>query len=292
MKAFKGPAKTHNGEGRPKKRGKRGRVMKVSWPEILACTIVIFCLGFMLGRFSVQSSEYEGLGEPVEIPLNPYDVDSFYYDDEGRLHYEDAAYTSIQVLDVSYAQKNINWEKVAKDGIDQVIIRLGYRGYKSGLLNLDEYYEQNLKGAKDAGLDVGVYFFSQAVSVDEAREEAKFVLKQIKGQKIKGPVVFDMEPIKGADRITYLTVEEKTAIADAFCDYVEKKGYEAMVYGNPQWLNGDVDLSLLTEHPVWLAHYTKFTEWPYWYNMWQYTCEGKVSGIKGKVDLSVKIIAK
>ncbi len=284
--------KVHDHDRKTGPRKRRARGLRVSWPEIVAVTIVVFCLGFILGRYSVQSNEYEGLGEHLEIPENHYDVNSYYYDDDDRLHYDDAAYTSVTVLDVSYAQKNVNWEKVANDGIDEVIIRLGYRGYKSGLLNLDEYFEQNLKGAKEAGLDVGVYFFSQAVSVDEAREEAKFVLSNIKGEKIKGPVVFDMEPIKGADRITYLTVEEKTAIADAFCDLIDKKGYEAMIYGNPQWLNGEVDLSLLTEHPVWLAHYTEYTEWPYWYSMWQYTDKGKVSGIKGDADLSVRLIAK
>ncbi len=292
MSGVKDSKRSHTSGRTRRPHRKRGSGLRLFLPEVIALGIVIFCLGFLLGRYTIQSTEYEGLGEPVEIPLNPYDQESYYYTDDGRLHYDDAAYTSVQVLDVSYAQKDINWDKVAKDGIDQVIIRLGYRGYESGLLNLDAYFEQNLKGAKEAGLDVGVYFFSQAVSVDEAREEAEFVLKQIKGEKIRGPVVFDMEPIKGADRITYLTVAEKTAIADAFCDLIGKKGYEAMVYGNPQWLNGDLDLSLLTEHPVWLAHYTEYTEWPYWYSMWQYTCEGKVAGIKGDADLSVKIIPK
>lgn len=281
-----GPAK------RPARKQRKKIGIRLSPAEIIALLIVILCIGFMLGRLSASIGEYDGLGEPVEILLNPYDKEGFSYSDDGRLRYEDEAYTSVQVLDVSYAQKDINWEKVAKDGIDEVIIRLGYRGYESGLLNPDVYFEQNLKGAREAGLKVGVYFFSQAVSVEEAQEEAKFVLKHIKGEKIKGPVVFDMEPISGADRITYLTVEEKTEIADAFLKTIKKKGYDAYLYGNPQWLKGDVDLSRLTDYPVWLAHYTEYTEWPYWYDIWQYTCTGKVSGIKGDVDLSVRIVAK
>ena len=146
---------------KPARKQRKKIGIRLSPAEIIALLIVILCIGFMLGRFSASIGEYEGLGEPEEMPLNPYDKDGFSYSDDGRLSYEDEAYTSVQVLDVSYAQKDINWEKVAKDGIDEVIIRLGYRGYESGLLNLDVYFEQNLKGARDAGLKVGVYFFSQ-----------------------------------------------------------------------------------------------------------------------------------
>ncbi len=284
--------KSARGGVRSGRRSGRSQGIRLGWAEIAAVVIVVFCLGFVLGRFTITSGEYEGLGEPAEKPLNEYDSSSFYYTDDGRLHYDDDTYTSLQVIDVSYAQKDIDWEKVAADGIDMAIVRLGYRGYSSGYLNLDAYYDANMKGAKKAGIKTGVYFFSQAVSVEEAREEAKFVLKNIKGYKVKGPIAFDMEPIEGADRITHLTVEEKTAIADAFCSYLKKKGYDAMVYGNPHWLSGDVDLSLLTKHPVWLAHYTKMTDWAYWYSMWQYTSKGKVSGIEGKVDMNVMLVKK
>ena len=281
--------KSNNGKSSGNRR-KKG--IKFAWTELIAIAVVVFSLGFLLGRVTAGPQGYEGLGDPFDIPENPYETSSFYYTDDGRLHYEDETYTSVTVLDVSYAQKNIDWAKVKQDGIDECIIRLGYRGYKSGLNNLDEYFEQNLAGAKEAGFKVGVYFFSQAVSVEEAREEAEFVIEHIKKEKIDGPIAFDMEPIKGADRITYLTTMEKTAIADAFCDYIEDEGYEAMVYGNPQWLKGDVDLSLLTEHPVWLAHYTDYTGWPYWFSMWQYTSSGKVSGINGSADLSIRIVEK
>jgi GH25 family lysozyme M1 (1,4-beta-N-acetylmuramidase) len=135
-----------------------------------------------------------------------------------------------------------------------------------------------------------VYFFSQAVSVEEAHEEAKFVLKNIKGKKVEGPIAFDMEPIAGADRITNLTVQEKTEIADAFLKIIKKKGYKAMLYGNPSWFKKDVDLRLLTDYPIWLAHYTEKTEWPYLFEMWQYTSTGKVNGISGNVDLSICLV--
>lgn len=278
------------GEGRKSKRwtgAGRSKGIKLGWAEIVALAVVIFCLGFVLGRFMDRDIEYMGPGEPKELPTNDYDTSAFSFDDRGRLVYNDDSYDTINVIDVSYVQKEIDWQKVADDDIEMAMIRLGYRGYSSGLLNLDEYYEANIEGAKEAGLKYGVYFFSQAVSVEEAQEEAQFVIKNIKGRKVKGPIAFDMEPIEGADRISALSVEQKTEIADAFLDYIEKKGYDAMLYGNPSWLRKDLDLSLLTEHPVWLAHYTDTAEWPYWYSMWQYTSKGKVSGIKGNVDLSI-----
>ncbi|MBR6472448.1 MAG: glycoside hydrolase family 25 protein [Firmicutes bacterium] len=283
-----------NSEGKREnpKTPRRLKGIKLSWAEIVALVIVIFCLGFLTGRTMDNTGEYKGLGDSKEIPLNEYDKSAFTRTDEGRLQYEDDKYTSVNVIDVSYAQKDISWDRVASDGIDMAMIRLGYRGYSSGLLNLDEYFEQNIQGARDAGLEYGVYFFSQAVSVEEAREEAQFVIENIKGRKVTGPVAFDMEPIKGADRISYLTVEEKTAIADAFLSYIEKKGYTAMLYGNPKWLKNEVDLSRLTNYPLWLAHYTEMTGWPYKYVMWQYTDKGEVSGIEGDVDMSIRLVEK
>ncbi len=277
---------------RTSSRKRKGSGFKVSWTEITAMVIVIFCLGFILGRLSANETSYKGLGEAHEIPLNEYDQTAYYYTDDGRLHYEDDDYTSIQVMDVSYAQKNIDWQKVRDDGIDMAMIRLGYRGYQTGQLNLDEYFDANCKGAKEAGIEAGVYFFSQAITVEEAEEEAKYAIKYYKKKKLKGPIAFDMEPINGANRITHLTTEERTAIADAFMSYVKKKGYEPLLYGNPTWLRGSLDLSLLTDYDVWLAHYIDVTAYPYDYVMWQYTSKGKVAGITGNVDLNVMLVKK
>lgn len=266
--------------------------IKLAWTEIVALVIVVFCLGFILGRISMGDVSYGGLGEAKKIPANEYDINAFYYSDDGRLHYDDDNYTSEQGIDVSYVQKEIDWEQVKADGIDFAMIRLGFRGYETGELRLDAYYEDNARGARAADVEAGVYFFSQAVSVDEAIEEAKFVVKNLKGKKLKGPVAFDMEPIEGADRITHLTTEERTAIADAFLSYVKKKGYETMLYGNPTWLGGSLDRTLLTDYDVWLAHYTDYTNYPYVYTMWQYTSWGAVAGITGDVDLNVRIVKK
>ena len=271
---------------------KGAKGLKLAWTEIIALVIVVFCLGFILGRMSGGTVSYDGPGRSKTVPVNEYDINSFYYDDYGRVWYDDDRYTSVQVIDVSYVQKEIDWEQVKADGIDYAMIRLGFRGYETGSLMLDAYYEYNAKESRKAGVEAGVYFFSQAVSVEEAIEEAQFVVKNLKGKKVKGPVAFDMEPIEGADRISYLTTAERTAIADAFLSYVKKKGYEPMLYGNPTWLGGNLDRTLLTDYDVWLAHYTDYTNYPYEFAMWQYTSTGYVEGIANEVDMNVRIIER
>ncbi|MGN0719243.1 MAG: glycoside hydrolase family 25 protein, partial [Anaerovoracaceae bacterium] len=262
----------------------KGRIM-ITFAGMILVSIIV-------SNLMTWFDSYDGLGEPETIPESPYDREKFRYDEKGRLQYEDDRWISRTVVDVSSYQKEIDWEQVAADGVEMAMIRLGYRGYSSGLLNLDQCYQANVKGAHKAGLDVGVYFFSQAVTVEEAEEEARFVLRNIRGKHVNGPIAFDMEPIAGADRITHLTVEQKTAIADAFCQLIEKNGHQAMVYGNPKWLTQDVDMSLLTDHDVWLAHYTSITEWGFAYTMWQYTDSGSVAGIEGSADLGVQLREK
>lgn len=139
----------------------------------------------------------------------------------------------------------------------------------------------------DAGLKVGVYFFSQATTPEEAIEEAEYVTKKIWGRGVTLPVAFDMEPFMGNERFINHDIKSKTEMADAFLKVISKFGYEPILYGNPTWFTSDVDISKLTEYPVWLAHYTFSTEWPYAFRMWQFTSQGRVSGINGDVDLNL-----
>ena len=224
------------------------------------------------------------------IPENRYDESEFYVSDDGYLMYGD---DSLVGIDVSFHQGEIDWEAVADAGIDFAIIRAGYRGYSEGAINLDPYFEDNINGALDNGIDVGVYFFSQAVSVDEALEEAEATLEWIDGYDITYPVVFDWE------RITYDSGRTKdtsavtvTDCAIAFCEAIEDAGYTAMCYGSPNTVNEDIYIDRLLDYPFWLAHYTsdfEITEYPYHYDMWQYTSNGSVDGIDGRVDLNVCI---
>ena len=260
--------------------------------RIFVTLAVMVLLSLLINHMMTWFDTYDGLGEREVQTGNPYNPEAFFLDEKGRICYEDETWTSYIGIDVSSYQKEIDWEAVAADGVEFAMIRLGYRGYGSGLLNLDPCFEQNVKGARDAGLDVGVYFFSQALTTEEAMDEARFVVRKLRGKRIDGPVAFDMEYIEGANRINHLTVEEKTAIADAFCQFIEKNGYEAVIYGNPTWLTEDVDLTLLTHHEIWLAHYIGMTEWPFAYRMWQYTDRGSVAGIEGSVDLNIRMKEK
>lgn len=212
----------------------------------------------------------------------------------GFLNYEDKAYAGQKTgIDVSKFQGNIDWEKVKESGIDFVMIRMGYRGYSNGKLMLDEKFEQNIKGAADAGIKTGVYFFSQAVNAEEAEEEAEFVLKHIRDYEITYPVTFDTEKIKFDEfRADGLTPEALTEITKTFCSIVKEAGYRPMIYANSQWLTTKLNLEELTEYDIWYADY-EYTDhgntprYPYRFAMWQYSNQGRIDGIEGLVDLNL-----
>lgn len=292
MKTTKKPMKKMSKKG-TKKRKKHYVINLTGQAKVILAMAAVLILVVVFVNIRSYFYSYDGLGEQVMIPENEFSYgEKLVRDEKGRLHYEDDTYVSRCGIDVSAYQKEINWEKVKDDGVDFAMIRLGYRGYKEGVIKMDARYEQNIQGARDAGLEVGVYFFSQAVSVEEAIDEAKYVLKEIHGKHVTCPVAFDMEPIAGAERIGGLTIEEKTAIADAFCEIIEKNGYTPVVYGNPDWLMGDLDLSYLGKREVWLAHYTEITDYPYAHVMWQYTDGGHVEGIEGGVDMNILMTPK
>ncbi|MCI5688212.1 glycoside hydrolase family 25 protein [Anaerovoracaceae bacterium 42-11] len=254
--------------------------------KIIIAAAAVFMFACTFSMFYVVLGSYDGLGLPRFVKEHDYQMSSI-SKHKGRLSYEDENYETVAGIDVSYYQKEIDWKKVKKDGFDFAMIRLGYRGYEHGNLELDSRFKENLSGAKKADIHVGVYFFSQAVTVEEAVEEAKYVIRHIRGRGVTYPVVFDMEPISGAHRIDDLTVLDKTEIADAFCQIIERNGYTPMIYGNPTWLSENLDLRYLTRYDIWLAHYTDETDYPGEFKFWQYTDSGKVKGIKGKVDLNL-----
>lgn len=162
-----------------------------------------------------------------------------------------------------------------------------------GTLNLDKRFHENIKAAQQAGLDVGVYFFSQAVNEEEAREEADFVLKHLKGYDLELPVAYDPESILYDEaRTDDVTGEQFTKNAEVFCRRIRKAGYEPMIYSNMLWEAFELDLEKLSEYPVWYADYEPLPQTPYDFAMWQYTSSGKVDGIEGSVDLNIQFIEK
>ena len=190
------------------------------------------------------------------------------------------------------AEYSANCKDISFD--EFAILRIGYRGYgEEGTLNADEKFEQNMENARKAGIDVGVYFFSQAVNDEEAKEEADFVLEHLKGQELQMPVVYDPEHIlEDEARTDGVTGEQFTQNAKVFCKEIEKAGYDAMIYSNMLWEAYELDLEKLLDYPVWYADYEELPQTPYRFSMWQYSSTGIVPGIEGNVDLNIQLLKK
>lgn len=190
-------------------------------------------------------------------------------------------------IDVSKWQGEIDWDKVKNDGIDFVIIRCGYRGSVTGSLVEDPYFQQNIRGATAAGLQVGVYFFTQAVNEVEAVEEASMVVSLIRDYELTYPVFIDTEGAGGDGRADSLSVEDRTAVCEAFCTTVKNAGFEAGVYASRNWYNKNLETTFLEDFVIWLAEYRSVPLYQGYYQMWQYTSKGSVNGISGNVDMNI-----
>lgn len=195
--------------------------------------------------------------------------------------------TGMLGIDVSKWQKEIDWDKVKNEGVDFAIIRCGYRGSVTGSLVEDPYFEQNIRGARAAGIKVGVYFFTQAVNEVEAVEEASMVISLVRDYELQYPVFIDTEGAGGNGRADSLNVEERTAVCEAFCTTVKNAGLEAGVYASRNWYNNKLTASTLESYAIWLAEYRSVPLYQGYYQMWQYTSKGKINGINGNVDLNV-----
>lgn len=206
-----------------------------------------------------------------------------------------SGYTVQNGIDVSKYQETINWTKVKNAGIQFAIIRVGYRGYQTGSLAEDPCYAQNLQGCTSAGIPIGVYMFSQAVTTAEAEAEAEYILERIKGYPISLPVVMDYEFAGGSTgrlKAAGLSKAAATNICNAFCDKVKAAGYTPMVYADKNMLTNYLNASGLTS-AVWLAHYTsryQATDYAGDFDYWQFTSSGQVSGINGNVDLNFRYV--
>ncbi len=225
------------------------------------------------------------------VPKPTYNYDNLVFENNRYQYYENGVPVSKTGIDVSYHQENIDWEAVAADGIEFAILRVGYRGYESGQLNLDERFENYIEGAQAAGIDAGVYFYSQAVSVEEAIEEAEFVLKSIDDYRITYPVIFDWElPEDENARTRDMHPDTLTECAAAFCDTVADAGYIPMVYAGKRQALLKMDMSRLAGYDFWYPQYKDgfdIPEFNYDFQIWQYASDGKVNGINGGVDMNI-----
>lgn len=258
------------------------------------CVLVIAWLALTIGAIGLLRAclNSRGYGYSYDswedsVSSNPYFDPSGFRQEGDRMVCEGAAGAAATGVDVSAYQGDIDWQAVAADGIDFAMIRVGWRGNTDGYLHEDICFEQNWTGAREVGLPCGVYFYSQATTVDEAREEAAFARELLAGRTLEYPVVFDYEPNDG-HRLYGIDGSTATACASAFCEVIQDGGYEPMVYGNRYDLQY-LDISQLPDIRIWFAEYAAAPSYEEPFALWQYTSGGVVAGIGTPVDLDLDL---
>lgn len=195
-------------------------------------------------------------------------------------------------IDVSRWNQEIDWAQVKKEGVSYAMIRAGYRGSSTGSLIEDSCFVQNMQGALENGIDVGVYFFTQAVNEVEAVEEASMVLSLLQDYDISYPVIIDTEGAGGKGRADSLDTATRSRACQAFCETIRSQGYTAGVYASKNWLNQNIDITKLSgDDVIWLAEYKEEPTYGGTYQMWQYTSSGRINGIEGRVDFNLSYLS-
>lgn len=255
--------------------------------SVVGVALVVALLVFGVRAFSDLTASP---AEPTRYE-SPYDWSKLDTTTDHYAYVVDGKVKSCLGVDVSEHDGDIDWQAVAADGIDFSMVRLGYRGATEGIIELDEYYEQNMAGARAAGLDLGVYFFSQAITPAEAREEAAFVLAHLNGASLVYPIAFDWERVTnmGETRTDGMSSEERTAVADAFCDAIEAAGYRTLVYGNRYDMQMIEEEATAGRH-IWWAEYGVAAPSHYLdISMWQYASDGQVNGMHTGADMNLDL---
>lgn len=242
-------------------------------------------------KILLKDEVYGQIWLPVleDVLLSTHPLEQLKEENDRMVSYD--SYGSINAMtgiDISVYNEIYDWDAVKADGIDFVMMRVGYRTYGGGLIKKDTAFQQNYRAAKEAGLLVGAYFFSQAITIEEAIEEAVFTAQQLEGLELDFPVVYDWEIIYDDDaRTDTIAVDVLTDCTLAFCQHIESFGYQPMIYQNKRTSLLKLDLPRVQDYPFWLAEYGDGPTYIYDYDMWQFTCTGTVDGIKGAVDINL-----
>lgn len=263
----------------------KSRIPLMPVAALLAC--LALCLAGCMPMHGAQTVEEWEATHPLSDGEPYYDIGAF-TQTNGRYVYDDGNVVATKTgVDVSDHQEEIDWNAVAADGISFAMMRVGYRGNTEGGLYADERYIANLLEAHEAGIECGVYFYSQAVTVEEAEEEAAFVLKLLDGRQLEYPVAFDYEILPNT-RIANVDAQTVSRMAEVFCSTIRAGGYQSMVYGNTY------DLALLDDQSMagcslWCAEYDDGPSYARKADIWQYTSFGAVLGIDGPADLNLDL---
>lgn len=224
----------------------------------------------------------------ADVPEFSHNRDNLITRNGYTFYKENGQITSIPGIDISTHQGEIDWQQVKNAGVEFAIIRVAYRTYGGGEIMLDKSFEKNLREADAAGIKTGVYFFSQAISVEEAIAEADTIIDAIEPYNVTYPVVFDWELIyDDTARTDNVPVDVLTDCCIAFCERVKSAGYTPMIYQNKRTTLFKLDLPRLQDYDFWLAEYNDGPTYYYDVDMWQYSCTGKIPGITGDVDLNI-----
>ena len=262
---------------------------------LLVGLTALVLLAVVLVQNALKESQREAAQPTTEaaavLPTNPYGPEDFRVEENGYITCLTGE--ARQGIDVSEWQGDIDWQQVKDGGIEFAIIRLGYRRSETGELSTDEKALANLQGAAEAGISTGAYFFSQAISTQEALEEAEYALSLLEGYTLTYPLIYDWEYLGEDARTADVDARTLTDCIKTFCGRVEEAGFQSMIYFNPHFHENEVlYLEKLTDYHFWLAMYDTQMDYPYQIDMWQYSCTGSVPGITGDVDLNLYLPRK
>ena len=257
------------------------------------------------GETTGQYITYDNRQYPVYAAAEPSRLgegDFIWNEDGTRLEYMGGQFRTRFGIDVSAYQNRasenmtIDWNAAAADGVEFAFIRVGLRGYSVGGLNADAYYKENIQGSMAAGIETGAYFFAQAITVEEALEEADFVIELLRDCEINGPVVYDWEMGDSSYRVYGIEPAMATACAIAFCQRIAEAGYTPMIYAGNYVGYAKYDMGAMAPYPIWYPEYKRATSeklYPtFYYQMdyWQFTDSCVIDGIGGRVDASLQFI--
>ena len=228
------------------------------------------------------------------LSLNAYNPDNFriengfmaYFDDDGNK-------ISHLGCDLSYHNPNVNFDELKASGCEFVMLRCGFRGYSEGGIMKDEKFDEYASEAQRVGLAIGVYFFTQALTPEEAVEEAEYTLKLIEDYDISYPVAFDTEYIddeKARTNVTEISDELRSDICEAFCERIREEGYYPMIYASENWMRRNMELESLHQYDFWAPQYLEENDFLYDFTIWQYTDTGSIPGVRGDVDLDISMV--
>ena len=225
------------------------------------------------------------------VPISQYKDENFSYNENGLMEYrENGELLSYAGIDVSAHNGDIDWRAVKDFGIDFAFIRIGGRGYGyEGVIYDDDYFYENLHEARSAGIMVGAYFYSTAITPEEAKKEAEYCLSRLNGVSLDYPLVFDWEVVDPSESPRNLEVEPDTLTkcARAFCDTVKEAGYVPSIYTDSKKAYFKFDLAVLSDVDIWYTYYNDKPNMYYNYTVWQYSSDGYVDGIQGNTDLNI-----